>query len=150
MSDLRQLYQEVILDHQRKPHNFRKIEDANRKAEGYNPLCGDRITIYLKMDGDVISDVSFEGSGCAISTAAASLMTVGLKGKIKAEAVALFERFREMVTREATRPFDPDGLGKLCVFSGVCEFPVRVKCATLPWHTMMSALQGDGGITTTE
>jgi nitrogen fixation NifU-like protein len=148
MSDLRELYQELILDHSRKPRNFQKLPEANRTAEGYNPLCGDQITVYLKMDGDRIEDVSFQGAGCAISKASASLMTAALKGKTRAEADALFENFHQMVTGQETA--DPAALGKLAVFAGVCEFPVRVKCASLPWHTLHAALAGEKDPVTTE
>ena len=143
MSDLRELYQEVILDHHRRPRNFKVLEDA-RHVEGYNPLCGDKVTVYVRMDGDVVRDVSFQGSGCAISTASASLMTEGLKGKTRAEALALFRAFHHLLTGvpEAPGTEAPD-LGKLEVFSGVREFPVRVKCATLPWHTFHAALAGE-------
>lgn len=143
MSDLRELYQEVILDHHKRPRNFRVLEGA-RHVEGYNPLCGDKVTVYLRMDGDVVREVSFQGSGCAISTASASLMTESLKGKTRAEALALFQAFHHLLTGTATAdaPGAPD-LGKLEVFSGVREFPVRVKCATLPWHTFHAALAGE-------
>ena len=141
MSDLRELYQEVILDHHKKPHNFRKQENA-RHVEGFNPLCGDKVTVYVKLDGDVIRDVSFEGSGCAISTASASMMTDSLKGKTRAEAEELFKRFHDVVTGKSPED-DEEKLGKLTVFSGVREFPVRVKCATLPWHTFHAALEGE-------
>jgi nitrogen fixation NifU-like protein len=141
MSDLRELYQEVILDHQKRPRNFRKLEGANRKVEGYNPLCGDKITVYLRMENDVVKDISFQGSGCAISTASASMMTESLKGKTKEEAEKLFESFRDLIMGH-----DRNGaaapLGKLAVFSGVRDFPVRVKCASLAWHTMRAALDG--------
>lgn len=140
MSDLRELYQEVILDHNKRPRNFRAIEDANRTAEGYNPLCGDRLTVYLKIEGDVIQDVSFKGSGCAISKASASLMTDALKGKTVGEADALFERFHHLVTAPPDVATDTDRLGKLAVFAGVREFPVRVKCASLAWHTVKAAI----------
>ena len=138
MSDLRELYQEVILDHHRKPRNFRKLEGANKSAEGYNPLCGDHIWLYVKVDNGVVQDIGFQGSGCAISTASASMMTESLKGKTEAQAEALFERFHDLVTGklEATAP----ELGKLAVFSGVREYPVRVKCASLAWHTLRAAL----------
>lgn len=151
MSDLRGLYQEVILDHSKKPRNFRTLEGAHRHAEGYNPLCGDRITLYVKLEGDRISDISFQGSGCAISTSSASLLTETLKGKTLAEVDALFERFHALVTGEGNG--DKPGavpLGKLEVFSGVAEFPVRVKCATLAWHTLRSALEGKDETVTTE
>jgi len=144
MSDLRDLYQQVILDHQRRPRNFRKQDAPSaRHVEGFNPLCGDKITVYVTLDGDVVKDVSFEGSGCAISTASASMMTDALKGKTRAEAERLFKRFQELVTADphASVP-DEDKLGKLAVFSGVREFPLRVKCATLAWHTVRAALAG--------
>ncbi|MGH7369579.1 MAG: Fe-S cluster assembly sulfur transfer protein SufU [Candidatus Methylomirabilaceae bacterium] len=142
MSDLRELYQEVILDHNRRPRNFQKLEGANRTAEGYNPLCGDQITVYARLDDGVISDISFLGSGCAISKASASMMTATLKGKTAAEAEAVFETFHKMVTADLSRTFDPLEMGKLAAFAGVREFPVRVKCATLPWHTLRAALEG--------
>jgi nitrogen fixation protein NifU and related proteins len=141
MSDLRELYQEVILDHQKKPRNFRKLENANRKVEGYNPLCGDKITVYLRMEDDVVKDIAFQGSGCAISTASASMMTESLKGKTRAEAEKLFESFHDLITG-VDRNGAAAPLGKLAVFSGVREFPVRVKCASLAWHTMRAALEG--------
>ncbi|MBI4536366.1 MAG: SUF system NifU family Fe-S cluster assembly protein [candidate division NC10 bacterium] len=149
MSDLRELYQQVILDHYKRPRNFKKLDGATRQAEGNNPLCGDQITVYLHMDGDLIRDISFEGAGCAISQSAASLMTTVLKGKTKAEAGALFEKFHEMVTG-GENAVDPMELGKLAVFCGVKEFPVRVKCASLPWHTMRAALEGQNGSVSTE
>ena len=139
MSELNDLYQEVILDHSRHPHNFHAMADATRKAEGYNPLCGDQVTVYLKLNGDQIEDVSFEGSGCAISKSSASVMTDIVKGKSKNEAAALFEKFRQMVTGEAKPEQDPTD--KLAIFSGVSEFPTRVKCAVLSWHTLRSALE---------
>ena len=151
MSDLRALYQEVILDHTKKPRNFRALEGPARHAEGYNPLCGDRVTIYVKLEDDRISDISFQGSGCAISTSSASLLTETLKGKTRAEADAIFERFHALVTGKGNG--DKPGaapLGKLAVFSGVAEFPVRVKCATLAWHTLRTALEGKEEIVTTE
>jgi nitrogen fixation NifU-like protein len=150
MSDLTELYQEVILDHNKRPRNFQVLEGANRAAEGYNPLCGDQITIYLRLDGDVIQDISFQGSGCAISKASASMMTASLKGKSRAEAEALFRKFHGMVTGDHDAAPDPLELGKLAVFSGVSEFPVRVKCASLPWHTLRAALEGTGETVTTE
>lgn len=151
MSDLRGLYQEVILDHSRKPRNFRVIEGANCHAEGYNPLCGDRITLYVKLENDRISDITFQGSGCAISTASASLLTETLKGKTREEADALFERFHALVTgKNNGQRAEPVPLGKLAVFSGVAEFPVRVKCATLAWHTLHSALKGEDKTVSTE
>lgn len=150
MSDLRELYQEVILDHSKKPRNYLKLEGANRTAEGYNPLCGDVVTVYLQLEDDVIRKVGFQGSGCAISKASASMMTDSLKGKTAAEAQVLFERFHDLVTGGEDQEGDPAGLGKLAVFSGVREFPVRVKCATLAWHTMRAALEGKGETVSTE
>ena len=135
-SAFNELYQEVILDHNRRPHNFRIIDQA-RHAEGYNPLCGDRLTVYLKLDGDRIQDASFQGSGCAISKASASLMTDSVKGKTLEEARALFERFQRLITRSANEPVDD--LGKLSVFAGVRQYPTRVKCASLAWHTLRAA-----------
>jgi nitrogen fixation NifU-like protein len=137
MNNLRHLYQEVIFDHYRKPHNFHALADANRKAEGFNPLCGDRITLYLKLEDGVIRDAGFEGAGCAISTASASLMTDHLKGKTEQEAHALFEDFHRLLTQDAA---PAAALGKLQVLGGVREFPTRVKCATLAWHTLQAAL----------
>ncbi len=140
MSDLRELYQEVILDHHRRPRNQRRLEDANRKAEGFNPLCGDKIHLYLHVEDGVVRDIGFEGSGCAISTASASMMTEMLKGRTEAEAEALFEMFHDLVTGKSDP--DPARLGKLDVFTGVRDYPVRVKCASLAWHTLRAALQG--------
>jgi nitrogen fixation NifU-like protein len=140
MADLRDLYQEVILDHSKAPRNFRQLPNANHQAEGYNPLCGDHFTVYLEVEGDSIRDISFQGSGCAISKASASMMTQSLKGKTRAEAEKLFEQFHKLVTSGANGSLGE--LGKLAVFSGVSEFPVRVKCATLAWHTLQAALQG--------
>jgi nitrogen fixation protein NifU and related proteins len=140
MADLAQLYQSVILDHNRNPRNFRAMSDADRSAEGYNPLCGDRLTVWLKLDGDRIEDVSFEGSGCAISKASASLMTAAVKGKRKAEVESLFQKFHQMVTGKLEGEANSGTMGKLAVFSGVSEFPTRVKCASLSWHALKSAL----------
>lgn len=137
MSELTDLYQEVILDHNRRPHNFRVIEGAT-KQEGYNPLCGDRLTLYVAMEGGVIKDVAFQGSGCAISKASASLMTDALKGKTADEARALFDQFHAMITSEHDGP--TADLGKLSVLAGVREFPTRIKCASLAWHTMKAAV----------
>src|SRR6187455_3236192 len=138
MSELNELYQEVILDHNRRPHNFRVIDTPSAKQEGYNPLCGDRLTLFLTLDGDVITDVAFQGQGCAISKASASLMTDAIKGKTVAEARELFDQFHAMITSDtATAAAD---LGKLSVFSGVREFPTRIKCASLAWHTMKAAV----------
>lgn len=150
MSDLRELYQEVILDHNKKPRNFREIPDATAKAEGFNPLCGDHLHLSLKLEGDVITDVAFQGSGCAISKASASMMTTSVSGKTKSEADKLFHLFHDMVTGNGEGQADPAALGKLAVFSGVCEFPARVKCASLAWHTLRSALHDDKGKVTTE
>ena len=148
MSELTDLYQEVILDHNKKPRHFQKLADANRSAEGFNPLCGDQIQLYVKVEDGVIRDIGFQGSGCAISKASASLMTSTLKGKSEKEADELFERFHRLVTKdEAT---DPEALGKLAVFSGVREFPARVKCASLAWHTLRAALEGKQDKVTTE
>jgi len=149
MTDLRDLYQELILDHGRRPRNFKPLEGATRSAEGYNPLCGDKVKIYVKMDGDVIKDISFEGAGCAISTASASIMTETLKGKTRAQAEELFQTFHDLVTGQQAQ-LDAPELGKLAVFSGVSEFPIRVKCATLSWHTLRAALNGAGEVISTE
>jgi nitrogen fixation NifU-like protein len=137
---LNELYQNVILEHNRSPRNFRVLDDANRQAEGHNPLCGDHLTVRLRIAGDVIEDVAFQGSGCAISRASASLMTGAVKGKTAAEAVALFDRFHRLVTG-GPADGDSETLGKLAVFSGVSQYPSRVKCASLPWHTMKAALE---------
>ena len=142
MSELNELYQEVILDHNRRPHNFRVIESPTAKQEGYNPLCGDRLTLYVTVDNDVITDVAFQGSGCAISKASASLMTDALKGKTVAEARELFDRFHDMITSNPETP--AADLGKLSVLAGVREFPTRVKCASLAWHTMKAAVADEG------
>ena len=149
-SDLRDLYQEVILDHSKKPRNFHAMPAPDRKAEGYNPLCGDRETVFLDLDGEVLKDVSFQGAGCAISTASASMMTESVKGKTRAEADALFARFHELITGKPGGGNGGPELGKLEVFSGVREYPVRVKCATLPWHTLKAALDGAGAPVSTE
>jgi nitrogen fixation NifU-like protein len=150
MSDLRELYQEVILDHNKSPCNFRKLETANRMADGYNPLCGDRVTVYLHMEGDVIQDISFQGAGCAISKASASVMTSTLKGKSKAEAQALFEKFHRVVTRGGCASADPLDLDEFGAFAGVREFPLRVKCASLAWHTLRAALADGAETVSTE
>ncbi len=150
MSDLRELYQQLILDHSRKPRNYVKPEGANRTAEGHNPLCGDEVTVYLQLEDDVIQKIGFQGSGCAISKASASIMTDSVKGKTKTEAETLFERFHDLVAGTGGEAGDPDELGKLAVFSGVREFPVRVKCATLAWHTLRAALEGKGETISTE
>jgi nitrogen fixation NifU-like protein len=146
-ADVQELYQEVILDHNRRPRNFRAL-DAARKAEGFNPLCGDRLTVYLRVEGDVITDVGFQGSGCAISKASASLMTESIKGKTVADATMLFERFVKMITAPSDRAVDQ--LGKLTALAGVRQFPVRVKCATLAWHTLRAALESREEVVSTE
>ena len=143
MAALDELYQNVILEHNRSPRNYRVMDDANRRAEGDNPLCGDRITLWLKVEDGVIADVAFQGSGCAVSRASASLMTGAVKGKPVAEAETLFRRFRALVTG-TIQPDESETLGKLAVFSGVSQYPVRVKCATLPWHALKEAI-GQGG-----
>jgi len=148
MSDLRELYQQVILDHNRKPRNFRTLPTANRTAEGFNPLCGDEIRLYLMIEDGVIVDAAFQGSGCAISKASASLMTSGVVGKTAAEAEGLFHRFHAMLTGEGNG--HGGDLGKLAVFAGVREFPSRVKCATLAWHTLQAALTGAAAPVSTE
>jgi nitrogen fixation NifU-like protein len=149
MSELRELYQQVILDHNKKPRNFRALAEANREADGYNPLCGDKVHVFLKLEDDVIKDISFQGSGCAISKASASMMTERLKGKTMAEAEAIFKTFHELVTGVSANP-EASALGKLAVFSGVREFPARVKCATLAWHTLQAALAGEDKPVSTE
>ncbi len=142
MNDLREIYQEVILDHYRKPRNFSTLDAANQEASGHNPLCGDRVSVFLEIDGDVVKDVSFQGAGCAISTASASLMTEAVKGKTLDEVRALFHRFHGMMTGDDDQAEAAD-LGKLAAFSGVRQIPIRVKCATLAWHTLKSALDSD-------
>jgi nitrogen fixation NifU-like protein len=148
--ELRELYQELILDHNRTPRNRRAMADATSDADGYNPLCGDKVHVFVKLENDRIADVSFDGQGCAISTASASLMTLALKGKTLAEAREIFDRFHEMVTGEPGKPVTDEKLGKLAVFQGVCEFPVRVKCATLAWHTLKAAIDRSKGHVSTE
>ncbi|MDH3443762.1 MAG: SUF system NifU family Fe-S cluster assembly protein [Deltaproteobacteria bacterium] len=148
MSELDDLYQEVILDHNKSPRNFRVMEEANRKADGFNPLCGDHVTVYVRLRDGLIEDLSFQGSGCAISKASASLMTAELKGKKEAEAGELFEKVHKMLTGDGADR--GESLGKLAVLSGVCKFPARVKCASLAWDTLNSALNSDGEIATTE
>lgn len=147
-SELRDLYQSLILDHNRSPRNFHRPESTTCQADGYNPLCGDKVTVYLALEGDTIRDVGFTGSGCAISTASASLMTESLRGKTVQEAQTLFGHFHGVVTGQ--EPADPEQLGKLAIFSGVSEYPARVKCASLAWHTLNSALKGDQTPVTTE
>ena len=148
MSELSELYQQVILDHNKKPRNFHKLEGANHHADGYNPLCGDQLTVYLQLDGDTVTEVAFEGSGCAISKASASMMTVAVKGKSRQEAENLFDEFHRMVTGELDEEASPNALGRLKIFAGVREFPVRVKCATLPWHTLRAAFDDARPVTT--
>jgi nitrogen fixation NifU-like protein len=148
MSELSDLYQEVILDHNKNPRNFREIESADATADGRNPLCGDALRVYVTMDGDRVSDVAFKGSGCAISKASASMMTQEVKGKTREEAEQLFNEFHQMVTGELDVESDENHLGKLRIFSGVLEFPARVKCASLSWHTLNAALHGDETVST--
>lgn len=148
--DIQDLYQELILDHNRRPRNRRRLTGADRTAEGYNPLCGDRVTVYVDLEHDRLKDVAFEGSGCAISTASASLMTEALKGKTLGEAKALFEKFHGLVTGAPAGGGDGPALGKLEVFSGVSRYPARVKCATLAWHTINAALEKSEQTVTTE
>jgi nitrogen fixation NifU-like protein len=150
MDDLRELYQQVILDHNKNPKNFGKLEPANRAAEGYNPLCGDHIDLYLQVEDDVIKDISFEGAGCAISKASASVMTTVLKGKSIAEAGQLFKKFQQLITSEPGAEPDLKEIGKLAIFCGVREFPLRVKCAGLAWHTMIAALKNEHKTVSTE
>lgn len=150
MSELSDLYQEVILEHSKTPRNYRRPAGANREAEGYNPLCGDHFTVFLDMDGDAIREVGFQGSGCAISKASASMMTQSLKGKTRAEAEHLFNQFHGLVTGKPDSSADGSELGKLAVFSGVSKYPARVKCATLAWHTLQSALEGSQKPVSTE
>ncbi|MGE0352885.1 MAG: Fe-S cluster assembly sulfur transfer protein SufU [Gemmatimonadales bacterium] len=150
MADLDELYQSVILDHNRNPRNFGRLDAPDRQAQGYNPLCGDQLTVQLQMDGDRITDVRFEGQGCAISKASASLMTTAVKGRTRDEVYALFDRFHQLVTGQPGADTDRKALGKLAVFSGVAQFPIRVKCASLSWHALKSALEGTADSVTTE
>lgn len=150
MSELRELYQEIVLDHNSRPRNFKEIEDADRVVEGFNPLCGDKIMLYVKFQGDTIVDIGFQGSGCAISRASASLMTQQVKGSTVAQAEQLFDRFHEMVTGNGGGDQDFEDLGDLEVMAGVSNFPSRVKCATLSWHSLRSALKSDESHATTE
>jgi nitrogen fixation NifU-like protein len=150
MSDLRDLYQEVILDHSKRPRNFRKLEEAGRTAVGHNPLCGDKLAVYLNVQDGIVKEATFQGAGCAISTASASMMTEMVKGKSVEEAEHIFEKFQEMVTSSSEGPSDISELGKLKVFEGVREFPARVKCATLAWHTVHAALKGEDEAISTE
>lgn len=148
MSELNDLYQEVILEHNKNPRNFREIEGADRTADGNNPLCGDALRVYVEMDGETVKDVAFKGSGCAISKASASMMTQTVKGKTKEEAEVLFDEFHRMVTGDLDIERDENSLGKLKIFAGVLEFPARVKCASLSWHTLNAALRGDQEVST--
>lgn len=148
MSELSELYQQVILDHNKKPRNFRKLDSASNTAEGYNPLCGDHLIVYLNLDGDELKEVSFEGSGCAISKASASMMTQAVKGKTKQFAEELFNEFHSMVTGELDEETQENRLGHLKIFAGVRDFPVRVKCATLPWHTLRAAMNNEQIVST--
>jgi nitrogen fixation NifU-like protein len=148
-SDLQDLYQELVIDHSKRPRNFRTMADSTAHADGYNPLCGDRVSVFLKMDGDRVVDASFQGSGCAISTSSASLLTEALKGKTRAEAEAIFGAVHKLVT-EGSAGADQAKLGKLVVFSGVSKYPARVKCASLAWHTMRAALEGEQKTSTEE
>lgn len=148
--DLRDLYQEVIIDHGKRPRNFRLLEGATRTAEGFNPLCGDQLRVYLKLADGLIEDIAFQGVGCAISQASASLMTLAVKGKTQEEALALFARVHALLTEGPHALEPPEELGKLAVLAGVWEFPVRVKCATLAWHTLRSALEGSDAPVSTE
>ena len=149
MNDLRELYQQVILDHNRNPRNYRELPDATKRVEGYNPLCGDHYTVFINLDGDVIKEVTFTGNGCAISKSSASVMTTAVKGKRTEEAEKLFDTFHKLVTGEPAGLSEAE-LGRLAAFSGVSEFPARVKCAILAWHTMHNALQGEQEVVTTE
>jgi nitrogen fixation NifU-like protein len=146
--DLKDLYRDVIVDHNRSPRNFRALEPPRREADGHNPLCGDKLRVYLRMDGDTIREIAFEGSGCAISVASASLMTEALTGKTEAQAMELFDRMHALLTEDSPDEGDPIALGKLAALSGVREYPTRVKCASLCWHTMKSALKGGDAVTT--
>ena len=150
MYDLQDLYQEVVMDHNRRPRNFKKIEEPSRRAEGFNPLCGDQLTVYLDLQDDLIADIGVEAAGCAISKASASMMTESIKGKRLEEARRTSEEFRRMVTRAPGDGFDPDSLGDLEVLSGVSAYPARIKCATLPWHTLQSAMSNDQEVASTE
>jgi nitrogen fixation NifU-like protein len=150
MSDLRELYQSVILDHNKSPRNFGRLARSNRTARGYNPLCGDQLDVFLELEDGVVRGAGFQGSGCAISTASASLMTESVKGRSVEEIEKLYEAFHRLVTSDPSAPIGGEGLGKLAVFGGVREFPARVKCATLAWHALRAALHGAGEVATTE
>lgn len=149
-SELRELYQEIILDHNKSPKNYGKPNEFNRDAEGYNPLCGDKVHVYIEEEDNVIKDVHFEGSGCAISKASASVMTTLLKGKTRQEAQEMFDEFQNLITSETNKEPDFEKLGKMAVFAGVREFPTRVKCASLVWHTVIAAMKDDDNLVTTE
>ncbi|HSE30225.1 MAG TPA: SUF system NifU family Fe-S cluster assembly protein [Pyrinomonadaceae bacterium] len=148
MSELSDLYQQVILDHNKKPRNFRKLDQASHMAEGFNPLCGDHLNVYVNLEGDELKEISFEGSGCAISKASASMMTQAVKGKNREQAEELFQEFHGMVTGELNEETQENRLGNLKIFAGVRDFPVRVKCATLPWHTLRAALNNEQTVST--
>ena len=148
MSELSELYQETILEHNKNPRNFRDIEDADKTADGKNPLCGDALRVYVKLDGDIVADVAFKGSGCAISKASASMMTQAVKGRTREEAEELFNEFHDMVTGALDPEAEETHLGRLRIFGGVIEFPARVKCASLSWHTLHAALQGEESVST--
>ncbi|MBN17934.1 MAG: SUF system NifU family Fe-S cluster assembly protein [Chloroflexi bacterium] len=150
MYNLEELYQEVIIDHNQRPRNFGKLDSANKTAEGYNPLCGDQITLYIEFNDTVIKEIKFYGSGCAISKASASLMTESISGKKKSEAMVIFNNFRNMITKTSESKFDPDILGDLEILKGVSNFPARIKCATLAWHTLKSMLDNNDQTVTTE
>ncbi len=150
MGDKRALYEQVILDHNKAPRNYGPMDHPDKSAEGYNALCGDHFTVHLKLDDDRIGDVRFEGAGCAISKSSASVMTTLVKGKTESEAKEMFEKFHAMITSDHDAPLDEGALGKLMVFGGVREYPVRIKCATLAWHTMLAALQGENEAVSTE
>ena len=149
-TELRELYQQVILDHNKSPRNFKKLENANHIAEGYNPLCGDKINLYLIVEDDIVKDIGFQGSGCAISKASASLMSSIVKGKTKKEVEKLFSKFHDLVTGKLNNEADIEALGKLAVFAGVRDFPARVKCASLAWHTLIAALKDEQHVVSTE
>jgi nitrogen fixation NifU-like protein len=150
MSDLSELYQELILDHNKRPRNYGALVGANREAKGHNPLCGDRLTVFLKLAGERIEDIRFEGSGCAISKASASLMTEAVKGHTVSEAINVFQRFQSMITAPLDKPAEDPSLGKLTVLGGVREFPIRIKCASLPWHTLKAAMAASPTVAVTE
>ena len=150
MDDLRDLYQEVILDHNKNPKNYHAMDDATHRAEGHNPLCGDQVEIFIKVEDNKVVDISFQGHGCAISKAASSVMTTLLKGKTLQEVHETFDKYQHLITADMNEPVDIDEFGQLAVFAGVREFPMRVKCASLSWHTLISALDNDNEIATTE